>query len=251
MFQKFTERITTMKVTYLGHSGFLAETENACYLFDYIRGTLPKWEKEKPLYVFVSHSHADHFSMKIFEEEIAGQAAAYILSYDLRKKMERSRADLLHKNNMCILFAEPNKEISLPNCSVMPIKSTDIGVAFVVREGETCLYHAGDLNWWHWEGETKAKNRNMEVNYKREIERMKEFLNGRHLTVAFVPLDPRLENAYWYGMKFFMQTVGANHVFPMHFWEDYDVIDRYIAEHGSGQNIVKLKVEGQVEELPF
>jgi hypothetical protein len=132
----------------------------------------------------------------------------------------------------------------------MPIKSTDIGVAFVVREGETCLYHAGDLNWWHWEGETKAKNRNMEVNYKREIERMKELLNGRRLTAAFVPLDPRLENAYWYGMDFFMQTVGAEYVFPMHFWEDYDVIDRYIAEHGGGQNIVKLKAEGQVEVLP-
>jgi hypothetical protein len=132
----------------------------------------------------------------------------------------------------------------------MPFKSTDIGVAFMVREGGICFYHAGDLNWWHWEGETKAKNRNMEVNYKREIERLKGLLQERRLTVAFVPLDPRLENAYWYGMSFFMQTVGAEYVFPMHFWEDYAVIDRYIAEHGSGQNIVKLKVEGQTETLP-
>jgi hypothetical protein len=120
----------------------------------------------------------------------------------------------------------------------------------MVREGGICFYHAGDLNWWHWEGETKAKNRNMEVNYKREIERLKGLLQERRLTVAFVPLDPRLESAYWYGMSFFMQTVDADYVFPMHFWEDYDVIDRYIAEHGSGQNIVKLKVEGQVETLP-
>jgi hypothetical protein len=35
----------------------------------------------------------------------------------------------------------------------------------------------------------------------------------------------------------------------MHFWEDYAVIDRYIAEHGSGQNIVKLKAEGQIETV--
>jgi hypothetical protein len=239
-----------MRVTYLGHSGFLVETDNACYLFDYIRGTLPEWEKDKPLYVFVSHSHGDHFSTKIFEEEIAKQAAAYILSYDLKKKMERTHSALLHKNNTCILFAEPGKEISLPDCSVTSLKSTDIGVAFVVKEGDTCFYHAGDLNWWHWEGESKAWNRNMEVNYKREIERLKGLLQESRLTAAFVPLDPRLENAYWYGMSFLMQTVGAEYVFPMHFWEDYAVIDRYIAEHGSGQNIVKLKAEGQVETLP-
>ena len=46
-----------MKVTYIGHSGFLLETEEINFLFDYSEGEIPILEKEKPLVVFVSHSH--------------------------------------------------------------------------------------------------------------------------------------------------------------------------------------------------
>ena len=36
-----------MRVTYLGHSGFLLEMEDALFLFDYYQGSLPKWIREK------------------------------------------------------------------------------------------------------------------------------------------------------------------------------------------------------------
>ena len=55
-----------LKITYLYHSGFSVELETCVLLFDYYRGTLPVWEKEKPVYVFVSHKHKDHFNMEIF-----------------------------------------------------------------------------------------------------------------------------------------------------------------------------------------
>ena len=56
-----------MKITYIHHSAFLAETESACLLFDYFEGELPKIPAEKPLYVFASHRHGDHFSEVIFD----------------------------------------------------------------------------------------------------------------------------------------------------------------------------------------
>ena len=34
-----------IKVTYLGHSGFLAELEDVCLLFDYYKGELPEDRK--------------------------------------------------------------------------------------------------------------------------------------------------------------------------------------------------------------
>ena len=55
-----------MKVTYIGHSGFLLETEEINFLFDYYEGEIPILEKEKPLVVFVSHSHHDHYNPEIF-----------------------------------------------------------------------------------------------------------------------------------------------------------------------------------------
>ena len=56
-----------MKVTYIGHSGFLLVVSNAYFLFDYYEGDIPEMNREYPLVVFVSHKHADHYNPAIFE----------------------------------------------------------------------------------------------------------------------------------------------------------------------------------------
>jgi L-ascorbate metabolism protein UlaG (beta-lactamase superfamily) len=239
------EQDIRMKVIYLGHSGFLVETKQAYYLFDYIRGKLPGWKEGKPLYVFVSHSHEDHFSRRVLGEEIADCAKAYIFSSDVRKKLARTEKEWLEIYGQKVYQAEPGKEILLQDCCVQPLKSTDIGAAYIVREKNFTMYHAGDLNWWHWDGESKSRNRNMEVNYKREIERMK----GEKIHLAFVPLDPRLSEAYWYGMDYFLRTIDVDVVFPMHFWEDYSVADRYNAEHGKKHPVMKIEREEQEYDI--
>ncbi|MFQ7877331.1 hypothetical protein [Enterocloster sp.] len=41
---------------------------------------------------------------------------------------------------------------------------------------------------------------------------------GRHIDVAFMLIDPRQEKDFYLGMDDFMRMVGADVVFPMHFW---------------------------------
>lgn len=36
-----------MKITYINHSGFLVETEDCYYIFDYYKGDLPTLDKSK------------------------------------------------------------------------------------------------------------------------------------------------------------------------------------------------------------
>lgn len=36
-----------MKITYINHSGFLVETEDSYYIFDYYKGDLPTLDKSK------------------------------------------------------------------------------------------------------------------------------------------------------------------------------------------------------------
>ena len=55
-----------MKITYIGHSGFFVEMEDACFLFDYYKGTIPETDGNKKMYVFVSHRHHDHYNEEIF-----------------------------------------------------------------------------------------------------------------------------------------------------------------------------------------
>lgn len=235
-----------MKVVYLGHSGFLAESDRAYYLFDYIRGELPDFTGEKPLYVFASHAHDDHFRKEIFEKILGTETFRYVLGRDINRRLRRKKGILPPGVEKKIVWAGPGEEICFPDCRVYPLKSTDYGVAFVVREPDgTQIYHAGDLNWWHWEGEPDDWNRNMEVNYKREIDRIK----GQQFKAAFVPLDPRQENAYWLGMDYFLKNVEAEHVFPMHFWKDYEVIKRFQNEHGEYPCIEMIEREGQKYEI--
>lgn len=73
-----------MKITLIAHSGFLMETTREYLLFDYWKGSLPEMDGKKPLFVFVSHSHADHYSEKIYDLP----AAAYILSSDVPKESQ-------------------------------------------------------------------------------------------------------------------------------------------------------------------
>ena len=44
-----------MKITYINHSGFLIETKDCYYIFDYYKGELPQLDKKKEVIVFCSH----------------------------------------------------------------------------------------------------------------------------------------------------------------------------------------------------
>ena len=87
-----------MIVTYLGHSGFLIETEKLYLLFDSIAaeeitprmqnhpfsyGIMPQLDPAKELLVFVSHAHQDHFSRRICKLRELYPHVTYFLSSDI------------------------------------------------------------------------------------------------------------------------------------------------------------------------
>ena len=207
-----------MRISYIHHSSFLVELKQLSLLFDYFQGDV-KLPEGKPAVIFASHRHGDHFSPVIFDFAKECQDVYYVLSDDIWER--RTPSGLRER----ILFAGPGQEFSLPwlsGISVRTVKSTDEGVAFLIHTPEGVIYHAGDLNNWQWEGEPRDWNRNMEVNYHRQLEVMK----GEKIDVAFVPLDPRQGKDFYRGMDDFMKMVGAARVFPMHCWDDFTVISR-------------------------
>ena len=54
-----------MRVTFLAHDGFLIELNTVCLLFDWWKEPIPPLP-DKPLLVFVSHRHEDHFNPEVF-----------------------------------------------------------------------------------------------------------------------------------------------------------------------------------------
>lgn len=227
-----------MKVTYIHHSAFAVETEQACLLFDYFEGELPEFPEEKPLYVFASHRHPDHFSKVIFKLAEKYPNIYFVLSSDIWKK--RIPEELREKT----WFLDPGEKKTIGELTVEGFKSTDEGVAFWCQIDGREIYHAGDLNHWYWEGEEEQWNTDMTAAYRKEIEKMAE----RTADVAFLPLDPRLEQWFYLGIDDFMKAADAKVIFPMHFWGQFDVAARLKALPCSEKyrdKIMEIKEDGQ------
>ncbi len=84
-----------MKVTYIHHSSFLVETDENYFLFDYFEGELPEFKEDKPLLVFASHRHGDHFSPVIFE--LAGKHKRLVLYFLMISGSGECRKNSLEK----------------------------------------------------------------------------------------------------------------------------------------------------------
>lgn len=212
-----------MKVTYIYHSGFLVETEKCYYLFDYYRGTIPELDTEKPILVFCSHAHADHYNKKVFTllEEMGMRHVTAVLAKDISKQNYPS-------GNVECVRVRHDEHYELPGeTRLYTLLSTDAGVAFAVECPEGTVYHAGDLNDWVWKGEPGGENRQMTGSYRHEIQKLKEI----PLDVAFLPLDPRQEELYAEGILYFLRTVSVKEIFPMHYWDKPEIIDKFLAEY--------------------
>lgn len=201
---------------------------------------MPEFDPAKKLLVFASHSHPDHFNREILKLADVYPDVEYIFPKDIRiaKKEQRESEHFMRKRD----------EITVGDTKVKSLRSTDEGVAFLVRCEDRIIYHAGDLNWWHWEEEDDAYNRMMRGDYQKEI----ETLAGEKIDLAFVVLDPRQEEQFYWGFDWYMRHTDTKIVFPMHMWKQYEVQDRLIGMEVSEpyrEKIMRIREMGQVFEL--
>lgn len=192
-------------LAYLGHSGFVLELADCVLIFDYYidpAGKLPQFFKAgKPVYVFASHVHSDHFSPAVFQWE--KHTAAYILHSGCRFSDMPENVRLM----------EPGEERAFPEFTVHMYGSTDEGGSFMIRHPQGRIFHAGDLNWWHWAGESDEENRRAGRQFMEELGKIGE----TEADIAFFPVDARLEVAREWGVKRFLECIKIRTLLiPMH-----------------------------------
>ncbi len=213
-----------MKVTYIHHSGFLVETDRFYYLFDYEKGRLPEMDVTKPIFVLSSHSHSDHYNPDVFS--LLAAASMQHIRAVLSDDIETPPADI------GTLHVSPAKEYDLaPELTLTTFRSTDMGVAFLIEDRSELIYHAGDLNDWVWDEESDEYNKQMTVDYRKQIDLLSKKLGHREIDTAFVVLDPRQEKNYDRGLCYFLEHISAKQVYPMHYWDDPSVIEIFLKDH--------------------
>ena len=196
-----------LEVTYLYHSGFAVRTDNHLLIFDYYKDpakSLVKLMKaEDMIWVFASHSHEDHFSPAIYHWK--NDVEGYFFSEDIRGSKDSSP-------QAKTVFMKPYETFKNSYVTVNTYGSTDEGVSFLVEVDGWRLFHAGDLNWWHWKGDTPENLQLAEAGFKKEI----NLLAGQKIDVAFFPVDSRLEEYRAIGVEEFCRKIDVRQLVTMH-----------------------------------
>lgn len=197
-----------MKSYFLYHSGTLIETDQLQLFIDVIDGVEQLINYDKQIYFLVTHGHADHFDSAIYNH-IAHANVYYILSDDI---------DLLPLDHYTLVAPDQVKQFS--DFKLKTYGSTDKGVSFIIELNGQTIFHAGDLNWWHWQNDSEAAQKDEEAQFKAIAAQLPQTID-----LAFVPCDPRLVAASDWAMTHIAQTKRVTYMVPIHFNHHFESLD--------------------------
>lgn len=236
------------KIHYIYHSGFAIETTNHFLVFDYYKNpsnisikdilSPDNIKLKKNMYVFSSHSHGDHFNPRIFQWEQYNPEIKYVLSSDIDIEETHCNYNRISEGD----------EKRIDDITIRAYGSTDIGISFLVKVDELVIFHAGDLNWWHWKEDSLEEQKLAEVSFKQHIEKIKA--HEAYIDIAFFPVDPRLEESYYIGGEYFLKELQPKLFIPMHFGDETS-ITKLFSEKIKNLNISSTVITTNGQEILF
>ena len=209
-----------MKLTYLFHSGFAIEGEQFMMILDFFRDTKEAFVRQAltsfsgRIYVLASHWHIDHFNPDIMRWKQTRPDIRYIFSPDIREMKQ-------NLNFSDVVFLEKGQTWKDNSLRIQAFGSTDVGSSFLIEAEGKLIFHAGDLNNWHWNEEsTPEESQACERDFLNEVAYLAE--TTTQLDLAMFPVDPRQGKDYMLGAKQFVERIQTGVFAPMHFGSSYE-----------------------------
>lgn len=212
-----------MKLDYIYHSGFAIEADGVTVIIDYYKdsseevyskGIVHDSLLERPgvLYVLCTHFHPDHFNREVLTWKSLRPDIRYIFSKDVLDQHRASAEDAIYIDKGDFYEDE--------NIRVEAFGSTDVGSSFLIDLQGKRLFHAGDLNNWHWSEEsTPQEIRKAESDFLAEVKDLQD--TAPTVDLAMFPVDSRIGKDYMRGAEQFVERIKTTIFVPMHFSEDY------------------------------
>jgi L-ascorbate metabolism protein UlaG (beta-lactamase superfamily) len=240
-----------MKLTYIYHSCFAIEGDDWTIIIDFYKDTEGSihhgyvndvlLNRTGRLYVLSSHAHIDHFNKQILTWKAQHQDTIYVLSKDI---LDRGKAKPAEAH-----FIDKLESYEDELVKITAFGSTDIGISFLIEVEGKRIFHAGDLNNWHWKDEsTPEEVAESERFFLSELSVISE--NITHLDVAMFPVDRRLGTDYMRGAEQFLTAIQVDKFSPMHFGKYYEsaAAIQSFAE-SKGGSIIKWSHKGESVEI--
>lgn len=236
-----------MTLHYIFHSGFAITGEGYTIIIDFFMDAPDDQNRmlvhdillNRPgkIYVLSTHSHHDHFNKEIMKWKSIRPDIIYILSNDILKRLKTPKEAAIYLKKLERYQDETIK--------VQAFGSTDIGGSFLIEIDGKKIFHAGDLNNWHWKDESTAEEIDKaESDYFRELNLLAE--KAQHLDLVMFPVDIRMGTDYMLGAEQFVTKIPTKLFSPMHFGEGYSSAAAFapLAE-GAGTQVICWKARGE------
>ena len=250
-----------MTLTYIFHSGFVLEAERSVLVFDYWMDPCDVMARvlrsDKPLYVFASHFHEDHFNAHVFSWRRSRKDITYILSKDVLRHRRADRGD-------ADVWLAKGGTWTDGNISVWAMGSTDSGVSWIVEMEGRRIFHAGDLNNWYARflpdaipgqiiySEDMGEDIDPIAHEKQYLGELKDIrkVTDRFDLVMF-PIDGRIGNGYTLGGRQFIERFKVGLFVPMHFVASgFESAWRFKEfSEAKGIPLWEIRAEGESKEL--
>ncbi|WP_303179658.1 MBL fold metallo-hydrolase [uncultured Butyricimonas sp.] len=236
-----------MKGIYIYHSGFALLDEGVTVIIDYYKdsanppltGVVHGELLGRPgkLYVLASHVHADHFNPDVLTWKHSRPDIQYIFSKDI--------LEVGHVGLWDACYIEKGNVWTDGILEIEAFGSTDAGISFLLRLRGKTVFHAGDLNNWHWKEEATGEEvREAESAYLAELDTLVRRTDSMDLVMF--PVDPRLGEDYMLGAKQFIDRFRVGTFVPMHFDDVYDKANAFREYAGErGVRFVSLEYKGE------
>jgi len=203
-------------IWHLIQSSFLLKLNGKVMIFDYFiapgqitensgieTGVIrPETLINEEVYVFVSHSHEDHFNPVVFDWNKSIPDIHYILSYDLPKSQVKGT------------ILRPNEEKTLKDIRVRSYPSTDDGLAYSIYVKGKHIYFSGDNAFWNWDGDLDDDI------YERIA--LADIDGEKAMDIAFQVCDPRLDGMGDGGIHIFARKFQPKLLVPIHSFGQYE-----------------------------
>jgi len=214
-------------ITYIFHNCFILKFANKTLIFDYpdkkflndeIREIVFSNIRKTNLYVFVSHSHIDHFNTEIAKFSEYSRSIKYVISNDIFENYPEFRV------KQPFLRVKSIGTYELDDFKIRTIESNDLGVAFIIQWDNTSIYFGGDFANWNWESlDIKSKN-TVELFFESTLSNLSKW----NIDIAFSDTDNRLKS--WAGAIQFIEKIQPRIFIPMHAFGDLDSIKDFANE---------------------
>lgn len=225
-------------IRYLAHSAWLVETANRYLILDYgllperdetpagslasgalgLSAKQPEWlgsadlpESGKPVFVFASHRHQDHYHPGLHQwlANLPGQGHVFVLGLDSADPDPAVPAPQVRTR-----LVRPDEVHAIGDARLWTFASSDQGVALIAQFPELTLYHGGDLACWTDEPIYADRHAQSLADIRQQLVK-----SGLKIDLAFIPVctsdgwqEPPVAN----GALAMLDVLQPRLCFPMH-----------------------------------